>query len=71
MTAPFLNTGASDVSQIFFQLPACVSSGVVISDIATVHDEAYDILQDEEWDYEWRACVVPINLIVSGPFDAS
>jgi hypothetical protein len=54
-----------------FSLPECVECGTKVADINTAHDEAQDFLDDEEWDYEWRRCTVPLHLIVSGDLEAT
>lgn len=55
--------------------PGFFSRGTPVSDVAAVNDDANDILEPGEFDYEWRRTMVPLDAIdltgsVPPPYDA-
>lgn len=42
--------------------PQWFLNGEPVVDPASVNDDANDILEDDEWDWEWRLCDVPVSV---------
>lgn len=46
------------------QNPIWFEEGKAVADPSKVNDDCNDFLEPEEWDWLWKICIVPIDIIV-------